>query len=694
MTQDDIVRVSVDEVVTLVIPPRQQESNSTAKRETVLARDLYRFEVINSVVGASYTMVASPADSSQYDLHLRLTGQVLPSCSQNCPTHLIAKTGIASFQKNLSANTGVRTLRFDRCINVPIFGGVFNLNALLPMNITLTFNTIQNRGPSPPCTLGPLVPGYVFEKEVFTSPIISDFQVDVSNRRNIAPSVPTLLSCAWVSVGDIPSRFVRVEIWKDDLTIVASSEIVQDIGTANVTLTSSFPNSKNLKLVLVRMVGLSSQTLIISERFFSFGAGVPPVSSSPLRLATTLSVDSYGIMREELQSFDGGIENFQISVLSSPSFTARTNVYVSTRRNLVVIAQRGTVGVAEDWDVNYNTAPTPCSNFILGCVGQTTQGLGTEYSLTASALKDKLILLGANNLTNEFTILVTGHSQGGALAALTALDISLTFQIPTSRLFLVTLGLPVFSDTNLAAQLQSRVTNFAQLVTRDQIMAPDTVTLYSKFIYGTNFVLSPLFPQHFLSYTRLATDDSCILSSLCPGLITSCESCFGDLTTGNTDAHEPRNYLEQVIVGNQTGGSNLDLLPPLNDFCQYPTTIGTVSAHSQSIFGATIYKDPTISCGVEVGATTWYQFAPQQSGFYTIDSCMPLTTISDTVISIFEGNCQNLTQITCGDDQPIVNSCGPQSRARVVEVSLSQTKPYLIAVSVIYHRPQVQCKSL
>lgn len=689
MTRSEIVRIRVDEVVTLIVPPAQQENSTSSShsskkksRETVAAQNLYRFEVINSVVGLSYTMMTSPADSSRYDLHLRFSGQVEPSCGPYWITQTLFETCVPSFQKTLLSNVGSRILRFDRCLNEPIFGGIRNLNSLYDMSITITFSTIQYRGQQPPCKLGPLVPGYAFEREVFTSPIISDFQVDVSNRRNIGTSIPTILQCAWVYLGEIPTRQVRVEVWNNGNTIVASSDIIEDVGTVNVTLTSSFPNSKDLKLKLVHMTGISSQTLIESERFFSFGANVAPVSSSPLRLAATLAVDSYGIMREELQSFDGGIESFYVTVLSSAAYTARTNLYVSNRRNLVVISQRGTVGVTDDWDVNYNTLAITCSNIVAGCLGQTTQGLATEYALTATSIKDKLILIGATNLTKEFTFLVTGHSQGAALAALTALDLSLTFQIPQSRMFLVTLGLPVFADTTLAAQLQSRVTNFAQLVTRDQILAPDAATLYSKYVYGTNFILSPVFPQHYLSYTRLAKDDPCISSNLCPIVGATCGSCFSDLNKGNLDAHQPRNYLEQVIINGQTGGSNLDPLPPLNDFCQFPDTLAAQFIYHLNALRATSFSDPQISCNVEVTATIWFQFSPQITAFYTFDTCFPETTVEDTVVSIYEGACQNLTLLACNDNVFVGSSCDGTFKARAAGVPMSQGKTYLIALSV------------
>ena len=207
------------------------------------------------------------------------------------------------------------------------------------------------------------------------------------------------------------------------------------------------------------------------------------MTSTTLRLGSQLAMDVYGLVKSGPLNFDGQ-EIYQAVIATSSDFTARTGIYFSSRRNIVVISQRGTAGTMEDWNVNFDTTVVACSSYITGCLGDVTRGFGDQYMLTASTIYSQLSLKGATVLTNQWIFIVTGHSQGAALATLTAMDLSLRFNIPRERIVLLTFGLPVVGDPSFATQLASRI-SFYQFILRDQFLIPDVVTTYSATIYGS-----------------------------------------------------------------------------------------------------------------------------------------------------------------------------------------------------------------
>jgi hypothetical protein len=241
---------------------------------------------------------------------------------------------VPSFQKALLSNVVSTAIRYDVCQNSSVFGGVTNRNLIVPTTVTISVVSINDLGSNAPCVLGSKVPGYAFGAEAFTSPVISDFSAEVSSRRNVAPSVPTTILCSWVSIGEIPTRSVSLVLFSDLAKTVVSYQTSSfvDVGYFSIPWTLGFPISNTLCVCLFN----GTTKLFCSDRFYSYSSLGASITASPVRLAATLAMDVYGIVEDGPIVLDG-FDDFTLTVLTSSSFTARTNIYVSQKRNLVVI---------------------------------------------------------------------------------------------------------------------------------------------------------------------------------------------------------------------------------------------------------------------------------------------------------------------------------------------------------------------
>ncbi|KAG2386763.1 hypothetical protein C9374_002507 [Naegleria lovaniensis] len=119
-------------------------------------------------------------------------------------------------------------------------------------------------------------------------------------------------------------------------------------------------------------------------------------------------------------------------------------MYKHNYENKVAIAFRGTASTWSDIATNFYTnlvGTNVCRN---GTCAKFHSGYYSEYMSYRDLLISKiqsLIQTGTNP-----QIIVTGHSQGGGLAQLCAVDLALTFNIPTSQMKLITFAAPAPGD--------------------------------------------------------------------------------------------------------------------------------------------------------------------------------------------------------------------------------------------------------
>ena len=177
---------------------------------------------------------------------------------------------------------------------------------------------------------------------------------------------------------------------------------------------------------------------------------------------------------------------------------------------------------------------------------------------------------------------------------------------------------------------------------------------------------------------------------------TATDSCCGSnvtVTVLNTETNpgscltiHTRTWLATDCCSNSTQCSQIVTVlgsPPVNDLCSNAIP---VLAGSPAACGSTICATPSPlgsippPCGGSADTPdVWYTFTPQCDGPVTVDTCGVCTNQGapfDTVLSIYSGSCEALTQLACNDDTG--GACGLQSR---VTFTASAGTTYRIRVS-------------
>jgi len=112
----------------------------------------------------------------------------------------------------------------------------------------------------------------------------------------------------------------------------------------------------------------------------------------------------------------------------------------------------------------------------------------------------------------------------------------------------------------------------------------------------------------------------------------------------------------------------------VNDDCANAIPL---AAGSPAACGSTVCATPSlpgtipVPCGSSANSPdVWYTFTPQCNGQVTIDTCGYCTnqsSVFDTVLSVYSGQCGSMTKIACNDDYTtlgFIHPCRHQSRVR------------------------------
>ena len=100
---------------------------------------------------------------------------------------------------------------------------------------------------------------------------------------------------------------------------------------------------------------------------------------------------------------------------------------------------------------------------------------------------------------------------------------------------------------------------------------------------------------------------------------------------------------------------------PVNDLCAnaIPLTAGfdfNQNPLTGSVIGATTATGLTFACQPNRANEVWYSVVVPPSGSVTIETQLDGTsTLTDTVLSVFSGDCTNLVEVGCDDDNGIGN---------------------------------------
>ncbi|KAL9651925.1 hypothetical protein ABK040_000269 [Willaertia magna] len=121
----------------------------------------------------------------------------------------------------------------------------------------------------------------------------------------------------------------------------------------------------------------------------------------------------------------------------------RVFVYYNSFEDKLAISFRGTEGNLADWSENFEIAKT-LSKPDGKNIGSIHSGFLDEYLTYRASLLNFVTNFIENNHTK---IIVTGHSQGGALASICAVDLGYVLSVPKHRMKLITFGAPAAGDS-------------------------------------------------------------------------------------------------------------------------------------------------------------------------------------------------------------------------------------------------------
>jgi hypothetical protein len=122
---------------------------------------------------------------------------------------------------------------------------------------------------------------------------------------------------------------------------------------------------------------------------------------------------------------------------------------------------------------------------------------------------------------------------------------------------------------------------------------------------------------------------------------------------------------------------------PANDNCAAPTPLVFDSQGRAQVSGSTLRATATpggiaAACGSSANAPdVWYSFTPTCSQPLTLSTC---GSALDTVLSVYTGACNALSQVACNDDAAAAAPC-EGSRNSYLTVDLTAFNTYLIRVS-------------
>jgi hypothetical protein len=134
-----------------------------------------------------------------------------------------------------------------------------------------------------------------------------------------------------------------------------------------------------------------------------------------------------------------------------------TKVYVNHKLKMVAVAYRGSEHY-DDWlTTNVNWQLIPC---ILEGIwfGKVHAGFYGEYIYDSA----RVLATIRKYIAQHYRILYTGHSQGGGIATIGALHVSLLY--PNSNLSLITFGAPRVGDSDFNIHLVEQVPNRRRIV--------------------------------------------------------------------------------------------------------------------------------------------------------------------------------------------------------------------------------------
>eukprot|EP00003_Mantamonas_plastica_P015943 TRINITY_DN2676_c0_g2_i2.p1 TRINITY_DN2676_c0_g2~~TRINITY_DN2676_c0_g2_i2.p1 ORF type:complete len:508 (-),score=170.91 TRINITY_DN2676_c0_g2_i2:25-1482(-) len=132
-----------------------------------------------------------------------------------------------------------------------------------------------------------------------------------------------------------------------------------------------------------------------------------------------------------------------ITIMNHKSSGSFGGVFVDSKQKLVVLAFRGTEKTSiKDWTVNFNTKKTGCP---FGGCGRMHKGFAYSYSTMQAAAYNAV----SKYRNQGYSLIITGHSLGGALATTAAMDYANRGGF--SSMNIISIGAPRVGDSTFAS---------------------------------------------------------------------------------------------------------------------------------------------------------------------------------------------------------------------------------------------------
>jgi hypothetical protein len=238
---------------------------------------------------------------------------------------------------------------------------------------------------------------------------------------------------------------------------------------------------------------LSNQSLAKSNRFLL--SSDPKLSCDDLSLAALFSAEAYYAVRQgDVFELCGDLwkSAFVYNVGDNAAF-----IVTSETSKTAVVAFRGTTQSLTDWMNTLSAVPVSCEGVLhSGCNGGFLHiGFGASFNVTRDAIR----VVSYKLVQQGYRLILTGHSKGGAVAAIQALDLLQAFDstITPSNLKLISFGQPRMGDTNfvhtLDAALPPSTCHSIRFVGQHKLCGKDPVTTLppGQWSHGGKSILIP-----------------------------------------------------------------------------------------------------------------------------------------------------------------------------------------------------------
>jgi len=270
----------------------------------------------------------------------------------------------------------------------------------------------------------------------------------------------------WISPYTFPNSNYKMKwkITKEDDTLSESIEI-DDVGEAIISIPESLGTSLEYIFSVQGPIGLEEEKEYLGETFAYFDNDETRLSSFPCSAEEIGVLSSSRVYNYEIDAGRSELkmcgEDFLIKVFTVD--VGRIAIFESKNRPLVVVSSVGTELAFNDWWSNFQLFQDPCEPDIAGGCngGEVHGGFLYEFNLIRDFVRNET----ERRISQGWSVLFSGHSQGGAIVTLVSLDIANYFNLSPDRIFVVTIGSPRVGDPTFVEAWNEKINQSVRYVT-------------------------------------------------------------------------------------------------------------------------------------------------------------------------------------------------------------------------------------